>query len=195
MRSERCHLVISNAERPALEGIRLLVEARQMAPWVPVMILVDPGDVPTAVRAMKAGAADCLERPPKVKQLLIAIEHASEISRRPRLAPDAVLSAAEHRVLDLILEGLKNWEVARELNRSTRTVEVHRRHIMRKLGAQSAYDLVKMSLQTGLLATEQAKRLPNRESMQVVTHALGGPWVTSSAGRQNQCPLRSEPDA
>jgi FixJ family two-component response regulator len=144
-----CHLVISNAPQPAVEGIQLLAKTTRTAPWLPVIVLVDRGQIRTAVRVIKAGAIDCIERPPQPHQLFSAIDVALRRSiRDPEPRP---LTKVEISVLRHILTGHTNKQIAAILRRSQRTVEVHRRDIMRKLRANGMVDLMRRAVAAGLL--------------------------------------------
>ncbi len=146
-----CHLLISNPKHPAQEGLRLLDSARRIQPSVPVVLLVDHGDIQTAVCAMKGRAADCLERPADRASLVSVIALTLQNSGRNRLPPEHLLSNTEKTVLHLILQGHTTAETAQILSRSKRTVEVHRSHIMGKLGARDVVDLVRTCFRMGLL--------------------------------------------
>ncbi len=144
-----CQLLVSNVPDPATEGLELLTSVRHIAPWLPIIMLVEPGRVDIAVAAMKAGATDCMERPPAEARLLAAVHRALRcIDHR---APSKPLTEAEQSVLHLVLEGLTNGEIAAELHRSRRTVEVHRANIMTKLGARHIVDLVRNAALAGLM--------------------------------------------
>ena len=149
--TQECHLLISNAKCPAQEGLRLLSDARRIQSSVPVVLLVDHGDIQTAVRAMKGQAADCLERPPDRASLASAIDSILENSGRGRPPPADLLSRTEKTVLGLILQGKTTVETAQILHRSRRTIEVHRNHITRKLGTNGLVDLVRTCFRLGLL--------------------------------------------
>ena len=151
LRTQECHLLISNAKRPAVEGVELLLGARRITPSVPVVLLVDHGDIQAAVRAMKGGAVDCLERPPEKAHLVSAIKSALQESVQNSLPQENPLSKAEEQVLGLILQGHTTTETARALHRSPRTIEVHRSHIMRKLGTSNMVELVRTAASMGLL--------------------------------------------
>jgi len=141
LKSQRCDLLIDNAARPAEEGMKLLAEAGALHADLPVIMLVEPNDVVTTVRAMKAGACDCLERPPTPAQLHAAVEDALE-AYEPQGSPlRAPLSPMEKRVLELVLQGRTSSEIAALLKRSRRTIEVHRRHLMRKAGVRNVVQL------------------------------------------------------
>lgn len=146
-----CHLLISNVQRPGVEGLQLLRRARHIRPSMPVVMLVDHGDIQTAVCAMKGGAADCLERPPEIKHVVSAIDSVLQESAHHCLPPEDALTRTERQVLRLVLQGQTTAGIARTLHRSRRTIEVHRSHIMRKLQADGIVDLVKRSAQVGLL--------------------------------------------
>jgi len=146
-----CHLLISNARRPGVEGLELLLGARRIRPSVPVVVLVDHGDTEAAVRIMKAGAADCLEWPPETGPLVSSIEAALRESVRSDSLLKRPLSPVEQQVLDLVLQGCTNQEIAMRLHRSARTIEVHRSHIMHKLDADGTVDLVRKCVRLGLL--------------------------------------------
>jgi len=151
LRTRGCHLLISNPRQPAVEGMELLLGAKRIMPSVPVVLLVDHGDIPTAVCAMKSGAADCLERPLERERLVSAIHLALRRSAQDNPPRRASLSKTESQVLRHILQGHTTAETARRLHRSRRTVEVHRSHIMRKLEVGSMVDLVRRCGQMGLL--------------------------------------------
>ena len=151
LRSRPCQLLISNARRPGIEGLELLLGARRIRPSVPVVVLVDHGDTEVAVRVMKAGAADCLERPPESRLLVSAIDAALWETVRHDSLPKRPLSQVEQQVLDLMLQGCTTNEMTLQLQRSSRTIEVHRSHIMWKLDADGTVDLVKKCARLGLL--------------------------------------------
>jgi two-component system, LuxR family, response regulator FixJ len=149
--AQECHLLVSNARRPAKEGMTLLAGAKRVEPSVPFILLVDHGDIQAAVRAMKGGAIDCLERPPEKTQLVSAIDSVLQESVLNRSPLENPLSKTEEQVLRLILQGNTTAKIARTLRRSRRTIEVHRSHVMQKLGVHSVVDLVRTCLRMGLL--------------------------------------------
>jgi two-component system response regulator FixJ len=148
--SQKCDLLITDLRMPEMDGIELARRARLIAPWVPVLIMTGYGDVPTAVEAIKTGAVDFIEKPldkksfvRKVKSLLPENGNGKHLGEP--------LTHTEKRVLNLVLDGKSNKEIADLLNRSRRTIEVHRARVMRKLGADSLVDLVKRAAATGLV--------------------------------------------
>jgi two-component system response regulator FixJ len=121
-----------------------------------VIVMTAHGDVPTAVRAMKAGAADFVEKPFSRSALLAAIETAlQQPSSGPAAAGDAAREAAgriaalsprEREVLDLLAAGRSNKAIAQELRLSPRTIEIHRARMMARLGVSSLAEAVRLAV-------------------------------------------------
>ena len=148
--SQKCDLLITDLKLPEMDGIDLMRHVQRMAPYVPVLIVTGYGDIPTAVEAIKAGAADFIQKPldktsfvRKVKSLL------PENGNHKH--PGKPLTQSEQRVLKLVLNGKSNREIAGLLTRSQRTIEVHRAHAMHKLGVESLVELVKRAAVMGLI--------------------------------------------
>jgi two-component system response regulator DctR len=117
---------------------------------MPVVFLTGHGDVPLAVEVMRAGATHFIEKPPQQELLLMAVREAlerdatgqAEVAEHNRVAERVrQLSAREHEVMTLILEGKLNKQVADMLDISMRTVEVHRSNVFEKMGVRSAVEL------------------------------------------------------
>jgi FixJ family two-component response regulator len=154
--------LLADVRMPGMSGLELqeALHARQMK--VPVIILTGHGDISMAVRAMKAGAADFIEKPYNDQVLIDAGHRALAASRgidtRPAADRDAVegrlvtLSPREREVMQLVIEGKPNKVIATRLGLSTRTVEVHRAKVMEKMQAASLAELVRMALTAGLSA-------------------------------------------
>jgi FixJ family two-component response regulator len=154
--------VLADVRMPGMSGLELqeALRARQMK--VPVIILTGHGDISMAVRAMKAGAADFIEKPYNDQVLIDAVHRALAASRgidtRPAADREAVearvgtLSPREREVMQLVIEGKPNKVIATRLGLSTRTVEVHRAKVMEKMQAASLAELVRMALTAGLPA-------------------------------------------
>jgi FixJ family two-component response regulator len=138
-----CRLLIADLGLPGMNGLELLAQVRRRAPWLPVAIMSADADVPTAVKAIKAGAADFLGKPLDQAELLRVVGEALRPSMGPAAPTGGHLTRTENRVLELLMNGLSNKQVAGTLSRSERTVEVHRNRIMHKLGAHNVADLVK----------------------------------------------------
>lgn len=145
--------LIVDVYMPGMSGLELQEElvARRMS--IPVIIITGHGDVPTAIRGLKTGAVDFIEKPFQDQEILEAIQtaiekdakqrrrHASRAENQRRLSD---LSAREREVLDLVLAGCPNKAVAANLGVTQRTVEVHRARIMRKTQAQSLPELARL---------------------------------------------------
>jgi FixJ family two-component response regulator len=119
-------------------------------------VIVERAAVGCAIRAIRAGAGDCLDKPVPQDRLLTVVRTLLarvDVSthRRPR-----ALTQTEVQILQLILAGRTSYEMADELNRSKRTIDVHRKNIMRKLQATCLADLIKRAL--GLGFTDQPER-------------------------------------
>jgi two-component system response regulator FixJ len=147
--------VVTDVRMPEASGFDLLADMKRLRLGLPVIVITAHADVPLAVRAMKAGAVDLLEKPFDDDALLDAVHAAlrdkSGQDARDREA-DAVreriakLTAREKEVLSGILGGQSNKIIAHELGASVRTVEAHRAHLMVKMRAANLSELVRMSL-------------------------------------------------
>lgn len=155
LRSKRCDLLITDLKMPEKDGIELLRDIQQLAPWVPVLVITGYGDIPTAVKAMKAGAVDFIEKPLEKKDFVRKIKSILKktVSSHPDLG--ASLTRAEKKILQLVINGKSNKEISVMLHRSARTIEVHRAHIMRKLGVDNLVDLVKRVATMGLIDLQE----------------------------------------
>lgn len=148
----KCDLLITDLRLPGMDGIELLRRVRLLVPWVPVVILTGYGDVPTAVECIKAGAVDFIEKPLEKGHLIGKVKSVlQENGDGAKIPPGGPLTWAEKRVIKLVVDGRSSKDIARLLNRSKRTVEVHRANAMRKLGAENLIDLVKRASDIGLI--------------------------------------------
>jgi two-component system response regulator FixJ len=147
--------VLVDMRMPGMDGLALQEELSRRHTSMSVIIITGHADVPLAVRAMRAGALDVLEKPfsnekliTQVKSALaIAADKATEASLRERRSQKLrTLSDRERDVLKLIVEGHSNREIATALAISPRTVDVHRSRVMEKLGAGSLAELVRMTV-------------------------------------------------
>jgi len=137
-----------------LSGPQLQDQLARLGYRPPIVFLTGHGDIPTTVRAIKAGADDFLTKPVSKERLLEAIERAllrcEEVcARDSRIASLRLLvsrlTPREHEVFALITTGLLNKQVGAELGTTERTVKAHRASIMTKMGADSLADLVRMA--------------------------------------------------
>lgn len=144
----RAACILLDIRLPEADGIEILGELRRSGETVPVVMMTGHGDIPMAVRAMRAGASDFLEKPFTAPALIASLRAAAAPAEAEADAL-AGLTPRERDVLREILSGRSNKETARLLGLSPRTVEVHRARIMQKIGAQSLPDLVRRTLGTG----------------------------------------------
>jgi two-component system response regulator FixJ len=156
----KCDLLVIDIDGQASQSLELLTRCRRLYPHLPAVALVGPGATSTAVAAMKAGAADCLEKPLEAGRLLSAVTAALGSGRPSGQQTYKSLTRTETRVLHLLLAGKTSSEIAEQFHRSRRTVDVHRRHIMRKLHVSSAPDLVREAFRIGLIGDEPPRPRP-----------------------------------
>jgi FixJ family two-component response regulator len=153
--------LVADVRMPGMSGIELQEALRSRGAQLPIIIITGHGDIAMAVRAMKAGATDFIEKPFHDQTLLDAVHRALERSADPQveaatLDTDAVrkrlatLTPRELEVMALVVEGRPNKTVATRLALSTRTVEVHRAKAMEKMQAASLADLVRMAIACGM---------------------------------------------
>jgi two-component system response regulator FixJ len=148
--------VITDVCMPEISGLDLLRRLSDRLPQFPVIVLTGEADVPIAVEALKNGALDLIEKPYSAQTIVAAVRQAltqlearsDRVSRRNEAAERlAALSAREREVLEGVVKGLSNKEVARELGISPRTVEAYRANLMMKMGADSLSELVRMAIE------------------------------------------------
>ena len=155
--------LLADVRMPGMSGLELQEALRARGLKVPVIVLTGHGDIAMAVRAMKAGAADFIEKPYNDQVLIDSVNRALAASRSAQGSPPAVdragieariatLSPREREVMQFVIEGKPNKVIATRLGLSTRTVEVHRAKVMEKMQAASLAELVRMALAAGLSA-------------------------------------------
>lgn len=150
-----CHLLISDVNLPGMDGIRLLQEVKRIHPRLAVLLITGYGDIPMAVRALKSGAADFIEKPLDEEFFLSVVQdHLDDHEVHERIQAKA-LTRTEVKILKQIVQGRTNKEIAFDLNRSTRTIENHRHRLMKKLDATSTAELVKSALTLGMVTPEE----------------------------------------
>jgi FixJ family two-component response regulator len=150
--------LILDVELPDINGLdlqRQLVDGEHP----PIVFITGHGDIPSSVRAMKAGAVDFLAKPFSDAELLAAIDSAVQRNRETRHAQAelaelraryAALTPREREVLPLVVSGLLNKQAAAELGIREVTLQIHRGQVMRKMGAHSLASLVRMSVKLGI---------------------------------------------
>ncbi|MCH8880691.1 MAG: response regulator transcription factor [Planctomycetes bacterium] len=147
--------VLLDVRMPGMNGLELHQDFKSRNISIPIIVFTGHGDVAMAVQAMKDGAFDVIEKPYNEQGLLDRINDAIEYDRRIRresakrdeaIARIALLTPREREVMDLIVEGLANKQMAARLGISEKTVEVHRSRGKMKLRADSVAELVKIAL-------------------------------------------------
>jgi len=151
--------VILDVRMPGMDGISLIDALRREGVTLPVVVVTGHGDIPLAVRAMRAGAMDFIEKPYSEDRILDAVETALESLRRDdqrrvllaqAQARVAALSPREREVLTALVAGKANKVIGFELGISPRTVEVHRAKLMEKLRVRSLPEVVRIGLAAGM---------------------------------------------
>ena len=154
--------VVVDVRLPGMSGLDLLERLSRSGAALPVIVMTGHGDIPMAVRAMRAGALDFIEKPFHDQALLDRIHEA--IDRSSQLQVDvgerdgllrryALLTQREKEVMAQVVDGRQNKLIADAMGLSTRTVETHRAHIMEKMQAKSLSHLVRMAMEVGTGAT------------------------------------------
>lgn len=147
--------LVLDIRMPGMSGLDLQNELATREIQVPIIIITGHAEVPVAVRALKAGAMDFIEKPFSDQLLLDRIRRAIEVdaqSRRVRSEQAEVdarlgqLTPRERQVMDLVIAGKANKVIASELGLSPKTVEVHRAHVMKKMQVASLADLVRLGM-------------------------------------------------
>lgn len=146
--------IVTDVRMPEMDGLEFQEKLSEAGIRVPVIVMTGHADVPLAVRAMKAGAVDFIEKPFGDEAILASIE--SALKRTPQIADHALLerleslTPREREVLDLLVIGHPNKVIAHRLDISPRTVEIHRAHVMEKMKAKSLPELVRTAMQAGV---------------------------------------------
>jgi two-component system response regulator FixJ len=151
--------LIADVRMPDMDGLELQEKVGADFPNLAVVIITGHGDVPVAVRAMKAGAVDFIEKPFTEEMILetvkTALGQSGKAKRQPAELGDGVsrldqLTPREREVLEGLVAGLPNKTIAYDLGISARTVEVHRARVMEKMQARSLSVLVRIALAAGI---------------------------------------------
>lgn len=156
-----CGCLLTDLRMPVMGGIELIEALRRGGCDLPAVVISGHGDIRLAVRALKAGAHDFVEKPFNDQALLDAVNGALNAPKpaagRPLsgelLMRFATLTPREDAVMRRVIQGLANKQIARELNVSPRTVEAHRAHLMDKLGVASAAELAALAVHAGIAGT------------------------------------------
>ena len=148
---------------PGPSGLDFQAELAKADIQIPIIFMTGHGDIPMTVKAMKAGAIDFLTKPFRDQDMLDAVATAIERDRTRRRDQKAVaelravfetLTTRERDVFALVASGLMNKQIAAEIGLAEITVKIHRGHLMRKMGARSPADLVRMAEMLGIRRTK-----------------------------------------
>jgi RNA polymerase sigma factor (sigma-70 family) len=155
--------ILLDVQMPGLSGLQLQDRLSKLGNRLPIVFLTGHADIPTSVRAIKAGAEDFLTKPVTREQLLEtirrALDHAEQVRARSEeadalLARVASLTPRERQVFALVVRGMLNKQIAHELGTSERTVKAHRHMVMQKCGVRSVAELVMIAGRTGILPSD-----------------------------------------
>lgn len=154
--------VIADIHMPGMNGLELQSKLQEKSPGLPMIIMTGNADVPSAVRALKSGALDFIEKPINTDHLLAAVQGAL-VNRQRTLEAETDVISAQSRIADLtprerdvlrhLVAGSPNKIIAHELGISPRTVENHRAHLMLKMQVSSVAELVRLAISAGLSAS------------------------------------------
>ena len=151
---EQVSCLVLDVRLPGLSGLDLQAELAAAQIKVPVIFITGHGDIPMTVKAMKAGAMEFLTKPVREQDLLDAVRAALDRDRSRREYDQEIhelrtrfgaLSTRERQIMALVTSGLMNKQIAGEIGVSEVTVKVHRHNVMKKLGARSLADLVRIA--------------------------------------------------
>ena len=154
--------LVLDVRLPGRSGLDFQRELADSGIQLPIVFITGHGDIPMSVRAIKAGAIEFLTKPFHDQELLDAIQLGIERDRARRRDAAAMaklherfgsLTPREREIMALVVSGRMNKQIADDLNVSEITVKVHRDHVMRKMGAKSLAELVRMADRLGMLQT------------------------------------------
>ena len=159
--------LVLDLQLPGLSGLDLQKRMAEVELEIPIVFLTGHGNIPASVQAMKAGAVEFLTKPFDDQELLNAIHEAVERDRHIRQQNAEMrelrdryesLTAREQEVMQLVVAGLLNKQIAGELNITEFTVKIHRGRVMRKMHADSLADLVRMAENLGIHSPKRSAR-------------------------------------
>ena len=166
-RTELPNCVLLDLQLPGLSGLDLQKRMAEVGLEIPIVFLTGHGNIPVSVQAMKAGAVQFLTKPVDEQELLQAIEEAVERDRRARQQQVEMselrdryesLTGREQEVMQQVISGMLNKQIAADLKITEDTVKFHRGHIMRKMSADSLADLVRMAKDLAIPSDKKSAR-------------------------------------
>jgi FixJ family two-component response regulator len=154
-----CACLVLDVAMPELDGLELQRRLKHHGILIPIIFLTGRGDIPMSVRAIKAGAADFLTKPVESATLVQAVRAALRMagSRRQTIAQSlalagrlASLTPRQREVMEHVVAGQLNKQIAADLGTGENNIKLHRAHIMRKMGVESLADLVRAAERLGI---------------------------------------------
>jgi len=159
--------LVLDLQLPGLSGLELQKRMAEAGLEIPIVFLTGHGNIPASVQAMKAGAVEFLTKPFDEQEFLQAIQEAIERDRRMRHLHAEMrelqdryesLTAREQQVMQQVVSGLLNKQIAAELNITEFTVKIHRGRVMHKMRADSLADLVRMAAGLGIRSRKEPSK-------------------------------------
>jgi FixJ family two-component response regulator len=156
--------LVLDVRLPGLSGLDFQSELNKLNIQIPIVFMTGHGDIPMTVRAMKGGAVDFLSKPFRDQDMLDAVQAAIERDRTRRQSATSTLklrsafdslTSREQEIMGFVTAGLMNKQIANEIGVSEVTVKFHRGNLMRKMGAKSIAELVRMAEALGIRRTSK----------------------------------------
>ena len=158
LRKRGCDLLITDVKMPEMDGLELLAEVKRMLPKLPVLVITGYGDIPMAVRAIKEGAWNFIEKPFNRQSFLAAAESALKHKAGAEVQALKLLSRAELQILHLVLQGKTSKEIAALRKRKVKTVQDQRTSIYDKLRVRNLAELFRWAVKAGLIKPPRQKK-------------------------------------
>ncbi|HIJ52030.1 MAG TPA: response regulator transcription factor [Planctomycetes bacterium] len=158
LRKRRCDLLITDVKMPEMDGLELLAEVKRILPKLPVLVITGYGDIPMAVKALKKGASDFIEKPFNRQSFLAAVESALKHKAAVEAQALKLLTRVELQVLHLVLQGKTSKEIAALRKRELRTIQDQRASIYRKLKVRNLAELFRWAVKAGLIKPPRRKK-------------------------------------